>query len=72
VKNSHGFANGLGAILNGEHSLASFLSKKSSPSILGLLQQYLPAADIATLTRFPLVSAPEQLTAVRATALSDP
>src|SRR6516164_9945004 len=34
------FANGLGAILNSEHSLASFLSKKSSPSIFGLLQQY--------------------------------
>jgi hypothetical protein len=36
-----GFANGLGAILNGENSLASFLSKKTLPGILGLLQQYL-------------------------------
>jgi hypothetical protein len=35
-----GFANGLGAILNGENSLASFLSKKSPLGILGLLQQY--------------------------------
>jgi hypothetical protein len=40
-----GFANGLGAILNGEHSSASFLSKKSSPGILGLLQQNLPEPD---------------------------
>jgi len=49
------FANGLGAILNGEHSLASFLSKKSSRSIFGLLQQYLPKAAIkrANISSFP-------------------
>jgi hypothetical protein len=40
------FASGLGAVLIGEYRLASFLSKKSSPGILGLLQQYLPTADI--------------------------
>src|ERR1700730_8935299 len=39
------FANGLGAISIGEHSLGSFLSKKSSPSIWGLLQQYRHMAD---------------------------
>ena len=46
------FANGLGAILNGEHSLASFLSKKSSRSIFGLLQQYLPGADIVRCSNY--------------------
>jgi hypothetical protein len=35
-----GFDNGLGAVLIGEHSLASFLSKKSREGISGLFQQY--------------------------------
>jgi hypothetical protein len=35
-----GFDNGLGAALIGEHSLASFLSKKSREGISGLFQQY--------------------------------
>jgi hypothetical protein len=34
------FDNGLGAILIGEHSLASFLSKKLPEGISGLFQQY--------------------------------
>ena len=34
------FDNGLGAVLIGEHSLASFLSKKSREGISGLFQQY--------------------------------
>jgi hypothetical protein len=41
-----GFANGLGAILIGEHSLASFLSKETPPSNFGLLQQYRHIPDI--------------------------
>jgi hypothetical protein len=40
-----GFDNGLGAVLIGEHSLASFLSKKSREAISGLFQQYRPVAD---------------------------
>src|SRR6516225_2679485 len=40
-----GFDNGLGAVLIGEHSLASFLSKKSREGISGLFQQYRPVAD---------------------------
>jgi len=47
-----GFANGLGAILNGEHSLASFLFKKSSPSILGLLQQYRHIVDLKIVMKW--------------------
>jgi hypothetical protein len=39
-----GFDNGLGAVLIGEHSLASFLSKKSREGISGLFQQYRPEA----------------------------
>jgi hypothetical protein len=39
-KPTGGFDNGLGAILIGEHSLASFLSKKSPEGILGLFQQH--------------------------------
>jgi len=39
-----GFDNGLGAILIGEHSLASFLSKKSS-EISGLFQHYRSLPD---------------------------
>jgi len=39
-KPTGGFDNGLGAILIGEHSLASFLSKKSSEGISGLFQQH--------------------------------
>src|SRR6516162_7584952 len=35
-----GFDNGLGAILIGENSLASFLSKKSPEGISGLFQQH--------------------------------
>jgi hypothetical protein len=35
-----GFDNGLGAVLIGELSLASFLSKKSREGISGLFQQY--------------------------------
>jgi hypothetical protein len=42
-----GFDNGLGAILIGEHSSASLLSKKSSLGVLGLLQQYLHFSYIA-------------------------
>jgi hypothetical protein len=38
------FDNGLGAILIGEHSLASFLSKKLPEGISGLFQQYRPIA----------------------------
>jgi hypothetical protein len=34
------FDNGLGAVLIGEHGLASFLSKKSREGISGLFQQY--------------------------------
>jgi hypothetical protein len=41
-----GFDNGLGAVLIGEHSLASFLSKKSREGISGLFQQYRPTAVI--------------------------
>jgi hypothetical protein len=43
------FDNGLGAVLIGEHSLASFLSKKSQEGILGPFQQYRSkrAADLA-------------------------
>ena len=40
-----GFDNGLGAVLIGEHSLASLLSKKSREGISGLCQQYRPIAD---------------------------
>jgi hypothetical protein len=39
-KPTGGFDNGLGAILIGEHSLASFLSKKSPEGISGLFQQH--------------------------------
>jgi hypothetical protein len=35
-----GFDNGLGAVLIGEHSLVSFLSKRSREGISGLFQQY--------------------------------
>ena len=41
-KPTGGFDNGLGAILIGEHSLASFLSKKSPEGISGLFQQHRP------------------------------
>jgi hypothetical protein len=41
-----GFDNGLGAILIGEHSLASFLSKKLKEGISGLFQQHRPKAVI--------------------------
>jgi hypothetical protein len=40
---------GTAPVLNGEHSLASFLSKKWSPRILGLLQQNLPQTDIVAV-----------------------
>jgi hypothetical protein len=43
-----GFDNGLGAVLIGEHSLASFLSKKPREGISGLFQQYRPEAAIMT------------------------
>src|SRR6202011_2863439 len=49
------FANGLGAILIGELSLASLFSKKSSPGILGLLQQNLPQADSCTAANSTLL-----------------
>jgi hypothetical protein len=39
------FDNGLGAVLIGERSLASFLSKKSREGISGLFQQYRPTAE---------------------------
>jgi hypothetical protein len=39
------FDNGLGAVLIGERSLASFLSKKLRENISGLFQQYRPTAD---------------------------
>ena len=41
-----GFKNGLGAILIGEHSLLSFLSRKSPEGISGLFQQHRPIADV--------------------------
>jgi hypothetical protein len=41
------FDNGLGAVLIGEHSLASFLSKRSQEGISGLFQQYRPRPAIA-------------------------
>jgi len=41
-KPTGGFDNGLGAILIGEHSLASFLSKKTPEGISGLFQQHRP------------------------------
>jgi hypothetical protein len=44
-KTTGGFDNGLGAILIGEHSLASFLSKKSPECISGLFQQHRPEPD---------------------------
>jgi len=40
------FDNGLGAVLIGERSSASFLSKKSREGISGLFQQYRPRADV--------------------------
>jgi hypothetical protein len=43
-----GFDNGLGAVLIGEHSLASFLSKKSREGISGLFQQYRPDSEAPT------------------------
>jgi len=46
-----GFDNGLGAVLIGEHSLASFLSKKSREGISGLFQQYRPTSDLAVPTK---------------------
>jgi hypothetical protein len=44
-KSTGGFDNGLGAILIGEHSLASFRSKKSPEGISGLFQQHRSVAD---------------------------
>jgi hypothetical protein len=44
-----GFDNGLGAILIGEDSLASFLSKKSQQGISGLFQQHQPIASAGAL-----------------------
>jgi len=41
-----GFDNGLGAILIGENSLASFLSKKSPEGISGLFQQHRPKPEV--------------------------
>jgi hypothetical protein len=46
-----GFDNGLGAISIGEHSLASFLSKKSPEGISGLFQQYRSSRDKKTCPR---------------------
>jgi hypothetical protein len=40
-----GFDIGLGAVLIGEYSLASFLSKKSREGISGLFQQYRPNSE---------------------------
>jgi hypothetical protein len=40
------FDNGLGAVLIGERSSASFLSKKSREGISGLFQQYRPICDM--------------------------
>jgi hypothetical protein len=48
-KPTGGFDNGLGAILVGEHSLASFLSKKSPEGISGLFQQHRPLAVLTVL-----------------------
>jgi hypothetical protein len=45
-KPTGGFDNGLGAILIGENSLASFLSKKTPEGISGLFQQHRPVAVI--------------------------
>jgi hypothetical protein len=46
------FDNGLGAVLIGEHSLASFLSNKTREDISGLFQQHRSgAAVLSTLTR---------------------
>ena len=45
-----GFDNGLGAVLIGELSLASFLSKKSREGISGLFQQYRSTALITSKT----------------------
>jgi hypothetical protein len=50
-KPTGGFDNGLGAILIGEHSLASFLSKKSPEGISGLFQQHRPFSDIGDLAQ---------------------
>jgi len=44
------FDNGLGAVLIGERSSASFLSKKSREGISGLFQQYRPVAEVAAKT----------------------
>jgi hypothetical protein len=46
-----GFDNGLGAILIGEHSLASFLSKKSPEGISGLFQQHRSKPESLTNSR---------------------
>jgi hypothetical protein len=48
-KPTGGFDNGLGAILIGEHSLASFLSKKSPEGISGLFQKAVLPACVARL-----------------------
>jgi hypothetical protein len=54
-KSTGGFDNGLGAILIGEHSLASFLSKKSPEGISGLFQQHRPITTfVIALTLSPL------------------
>ena len=45
-KPTGGFDNGLGAILIGEHSLPSFLSRKSPEGISGLFQQHRLRATI--------------------------
>jgi hypothetical protein len=42
------FDNGLGAVLIGERSSASFLSKKSREGISGLFQRYRPRTDSCT------------------------
>jgi hypothetical protein len=44
-----GFDNGLGAVLIGEHSLASFLSKKPREGISGLFQQYRSNAAVVSV-----------------------
>jgi hypothetical protein len=51
-KPTGGFDNGLGAILIGEHSLASFLSKKSPEGISGLFQQHRSIARITAPQHF--------------------
>jgi hypothetical protein len=63
-KLTRGFDNGLGAILIGEHSSASFLSKKSPQDISGLFQQHRPVADGGSAEILHCTS-PDLITALR-------